>query len=190
MARSTDWRLSPSIVISVLALLVAASGRATALPRSNSVDHDDLGGHVVHGSDIHDGAIGSAKISVDSLLSRHILDGGIRTQDLAPGIEGLAVAGARISEEGVVESWFNRLGGEPTVERIGIGHLRITIPRGARGLPQELPIVTAFVESDVPALVTYQLRSDGSFDLFTWDAAGRPYGRGIDIATIDGELGP
>ena len=183
---------SPSLVISMAALVVAISGSATALSGRNNVDHDDLRKHVVHGPKIHDGAVGPAKILTGAVRPSHISEGGIRTRHFTAGIEGVAVAGARISEDFEVEAWFNRFGSKPRVVQVGTGHLRITIPGLETTLPPELPIMAALVESNVPAFATYVLGSDGSFDVFTWDAEGRPYwGRGLDIATIDGvPVGP
>lgn len=177
-----------SNVVGYIALLaVALGGTAQALPGRGVIDHDDLQRHVVHGPNIHDGAVGPAKLRLNAVRPRHITDGGIRTRHLAATIERLPSAGARISEDGVLETWFNRFGGRPSVEPIGVGHFRIMIPGLDTTLPPELPVMAALVESAVPAFATYQIQSDGSIDIFTWDAEGRPLGRGIDIAAIDGQ---
>jgi hypothetical protein len=49
-------------------------------------------------------------------------------QNVATGAPGVALAAVNVEEDGTVVSWFNRLGGQPTVSLNGTGVYEIAIP--------------------------------------------------------------
>lgn len=65
---------SAAFIVALAALVVALSGTANSLPGSGSVDHDDLGAHVVHRPNIHDNAVNGAKIANNSLSGADIVE--------------------------------------------------------------------------------------------------------------------
>ena len=60
-------RPSASFLVASAALVVALSGSASSLPGTGTVQHDDLGPHVVHRNNIHDNAVNGAKVDESTL---------------------------------------------------------------------------------------------------------------------------
>ncbi len=81
---------SPAFVVACAAVIIALSGRADSLPGSGSVDHDDLGAHVVHKANLHDNAVNGAKVASDSLTGADIKESTLKNVNAAK-ISGLSI---------------------------------------------------------------------------------------------------
>lgn len=100
-------RLSYANVMATIAVFgVIAGGGAYA---ASKIGADDIAKNAVRAKHIKKGAVKKGKIA----------DGAVSTAKLAGKARGVAVAGARVTSGGVLQSWFNRRGGEPTVELLG-----------------------------------------------------------------------
>lgn len=84
-------------LVGYIALFVALSGTALALPGKNSVKSNDLARGAVNGRAITDGAVGKSKIRPASVTSAAIDDGSVVSADLGDG----AVTGTKITDEAV-----------------------------------------------------------------------------------------
>jgi hypothetical protein len=71
--------------------------------------------------DLQNKAVTAKKLAADVVTAGKIADGAVETPALAAETQGVALAGAKISPDGHVISWFNRLGGAPTVTHVGTG---------------------------------------------------------------------
>jgi hypothetical protein len=101
-------RPSPALVISFIALLVAISGTASALPGRNQVKKDDIAANAVRSSDIKaknvrssdiaPGAVGGSDLAAGSVGSNQIANGSIGNGDLAPAVANeLLPSGSRVT---------------------------------------------------------------------------------------------
>jgi hypothetical protein len=81
---SRERRPSPALVVSVIALAVALSGTAMALPGKNTVDSGDIVKKQVKASDLAKGAAKAPKIAANAVRSGKIKDGTVTGADLAP----------------------------------------------------------------------------------------------------------
>jgi hypothetical protein len=90
---------------------------------NGSVSTDKIAGGAVTTERIAEGAITGGKIANGAVTGDKLA-----TQYLPSATLGLPVAGANVSSTGVLRKWFNRFGGEPTVEKIGTGVYRIVFP--------------------------------------------------------------
>jgi hypothetical protein len=68
-------RISPALVLSVVALFAALSGAAVALPGTNTVDSADIINDKVKTADLKDGDVGSADLATGSVHASELADG-------------------------------------------------------------------------------------------------------------------
>lgn len=165
LSRALRAHFRSNIVGYIALFALILGGTAQALPGRGVVDHDDLQRHVVHLGNIHDGTINSAKVARDSLTGGDIDES---------SLVGVAEAGLKLGERCQVVSWFNDDGGEPTGERIGPGHCRLTVPGLERSVSAGSTIFKGFVLGVEPAYLTHVFNSDGTLDVFVWDKDGAP----------------
>ena len=83
----TRHRPSPALAIAFLALLVALSGTAVALPGRNTVDSGDIKNHVIRNQDLRGNAVTGAKVRRNSLTGGDVrgLGGGDVNADSLTG---------------------------------------------------------------------------------------------------------
>lgn len=99
-------RLTPSLIVSVLALVVALSGTAYAIGKGE-VTTRHLAPKAVTTAKIKDGAVTAPKLRAGAVSGAAIRDGSVATQDLAAGsVVGRAVADGSLR--------LSDLGGETT----------------------------------------------------------------------------
>jgi hypothetical protein len=104
-------RPSASLVISFLALAIAISGTAAALPGKNKVE----------GNDIKKNAVTSKKIKKNAVTSKKIKDLAVTASKLADG----SVTGAKVADNSIGDSKLSE------VEVIGGSYIRATATDGA-----------------------------------------------------------
>ena len=81
--RSRAWRRpSPSFVISCIALFVALSASAIALPGKNTVESDDIKPDVVTSQDLAQDSVTFSELANDAVNSSAILDGAVNSDQL------------------------------------------------------------------------------------------------------------
>lgn len=78
MLSPTHRRPSPALLVSVLALVAALAGTASALPGKNTVSRND----------IKKNAVGGKQIAKDAVKSSDLADGKVKGKDLATGAVG------------------------------------------------------------------------------------------------------
>ena len=83
MSSSTQRRPSPAFIVSVIALVVALAGTASALPGKNTVNKGDLKKNSVGGSEIVRDAIKSAEVKDGKLKGRDLGEGTVGATELA-----------------------------------------------------------------------------------------------------------
>ena len=84
-------------IVGYLALFVALSGTAIALPGKHKVKGNDLAKHAVEGRALATGAVGAAKLRAGSVTAAAIADRSVVTADLADG----AVNTSKLTDEAV-----------------------------------------------------------------------------------------
>lgn len=126
---------------------------------------------------VADGAITTDKLSDDAVTSAKIDDGAVGTDQLSPGAVGVALAAVNVDgSDGTVRSYFNRLGGEPTVNHPAVGRYVITIP----GLP---PLTAA---GDLIHMATpSRINGDASASVFR--SGGNPAVQIRDLTNADAD---
>jgi len=97
MSSSKSLRPSPAMFVAVVALVMAMSGAAIALPGRSSVDASDLAKGSVTTKAIAKGAIGSKQIGGKSIKGNRLKDGAVKADQLADG----AVTEAKIADGAV-----------------------------------------------------------------------------------------
>jgi hypothetical protein len=97
MSLFKSLRPTPALFVALIALVMAMSGAAVALPGKNSVDATDLAKGSVTTRAIAKGAIGSKQIDGESIKGNRIKDAGVTDAKLADG----AVTEAKIADGAV-----------------------------------------------------------------------------------------
>ena len=82
--RGASFRVTPSFVISCVALFVALSGTAVALQGKNTVDSGDIKPSAVKPSELATQAVTASKVDVGAISSTDIADGGVLGRDIGP----------------------------------------------------------------------------------------------------------
>jgi hypothetical protein len=101
-------RRSPGVVIGVIALVVAMTGGAVALPGKNKVKSDDIAKNAVKSkhiksiksADIGANAVGADAIAAGAVGGSELADGSVSTAKLANG----SVSGAKLADGSVTEA--------------------------------------------------------------------------------------
>jgi hypothetical protein len=83
MNSTTRRRPSPALFVSVIALVAALVGTASALPGSNTVSKNDLKKSAVGGSEIAKNAVKSADVKDGKLKGRDLAEGSVGAAELA-----------------------------------------------------------------------------------------------------------
>jgi hypothetical protein len=90
-------RPTPAMFVALIALVMAMTGAAAALPGKNSVDASDLAKGSVTTRAIAKGAVGSKQIDGQSIKGNRLKDGAVKAEQLADG----AVTEAKIADGAV-----------------------------------------------------------------------------------------
>ncbi len=97
ISRHLPGRPSPATVISIVALFVAISGTAIALPGKNTVNSGDIINRQVRNQDLHGDAVASGKIENGEVRSVDIRNEGVKGADVDEStVNGLIRSGATI----------------------------------------------------------------------------------------------
>ena len=110
-SRARRLRPSPAFVVSMIALLIALSGTALALPGTNTVNSGDIvdetiksidlkDNQAVASSDVIDQTLTESDVAPDSLTGASVAPDSIQAQDLAPN-------SVQSSELGDIQSSYN-----------------------------------------------------------------------------------
>jgi hypothetical protein len=91
-------RPSPALVISFVALLVAISGTASALPGRNQVKRDDIAANAVRSSDIKAKNVRSSDVASGAIGSSDLANGSVGNSQLAPTVANETLtSGSRVT---------------------------------------------------------------------------------------------
>lgn len=126
---------------------------------------------------VPDGAVTTNKIADGA-----VTDAKLATAFLPASTPGIPIAGANIAANGTVRKFFNRFGGEPTVNKTGTGTYNFTFP-GLEGKA---------LNSDSIGLVSLQngageirrSSSGGNPLVFTYDSAGTAADRAFEYVLL------
>jgi hypothetical protein len=81
------FRVSPALVLSVMALFAALSGAAVALPGQSTVDSGDIKDNKVKSEDLRDAeAVANADVVPNSLSSSALAPGSVNSSEIGDGI--------------------------------------------------------------------------------------------------------
>lgn len=208
---------SPAMVVACIALIVALGGTSYAaikLPK-NSVGTRQLKNNAVTGVKVKANAIASPKVANNSLTGADLNEATLGTVPSATnatnaasaanantlgGIPatgflrstnqgGGALAGANVSSNGTVNSYFNRFGGAPTVTHaLASGLYTITFP-GLEGKLLNLEVIQ--VATLLSGSGEIRTNSSGSNPVvLTYDSAGAPVERSFSYVVFGTNLAP
>lgn len=107
--------------------------------KKNAVKAKHIKSGAVKTGKIRSGAVTSGKLAGNAVTGVKVKDGSLSGADLAPRAVGMAHAGLTVYADGTLRGWFNRVGGQPTVDRFASGRYAITVP----GLAPEDPLTSA-----------------------------------------------
>lgn len=111
-----------------------------------------------------------------------IAEGAVATEKLSPDAQGVALAGASVGASGNVMRFFNRFGGEPTVDQISTGIYTLTFP----GLEGEFnvnnSIVLATLKSGGGEIGVTSLSSNPQ--VRTYDSDGTPADKSFEMVAF------
>ena len=93
--RSYANRITPGLVVAVIALILALGGTASALPGKKNVDGNDLRKDVVKSKNLVDGQVRLNDLDDDSVDSTRVLDGALRGID----VQDSSLTGADVQDE-------------------------------------------------------------------------------------------
>jgi hypothetical protein len=91
-------------------------------------------------------------------------------------------AGLRAAADGGVLSWFNRGGGEPTINHEDVGNYRVTIPGKSLNVNQNFVGLATLINAPGSVRVTSQ---GGDAIVRTYDAAGDPADAQFHLIVFD-----
>jgi hypothetical protein len=98
MSRLSGIRPTPALIVAVVALVVAMSGAAVALPGKGQVKGNDIAKGAVKANSIAKGAVGSKQIKGKSIRGNRLKDGAIRHKQLGAG----AVTSVKLLDAAVI----------------------------------------------------------------------------------------
>jgi hypothetical protein len=117
------------------------------------------------------GKLGEAAVTTGKIADGAVTGGKLATQYLPAATVGVPLAGANVSASGTLQSWFNRAGGEPSVQRVSTGQYVLIFP-GLEGqfFANESIAIVSLVNSNGGRIS----RADygGNPGIFTYDNAG------------------
>jgi len=135
------FRLSPALVISLIALFVSIGGVGYA---ASKIGTNDIKKGAVTTKKLHKNAVTDKKIKPLSVITGKLNNQAVVTNKIADGAVssakvdgsivtantiGLPIAGANIGPDGTVRQFFNRVGGAPTVSHTAnSGQYDLTFP--------------------------------------------------------------
>jgi len=157
--KKLSQRMTYANVAATAALVVAVGGGGAAVAAG-------LAKNSVGSPQIKSGAVKTADLGGNAVTGAKIKKGAVSTADLAPGVKGVARAGAVVSDLPTVDAWFNRAGGKPFVEKTGTGFYEVSVP----GITAESAIahVTSQTGKNYCNLGTFE----GQFLVSCYDPAG------------------
>jgi hypothetical protein len=104
----------------------------------NAVTTNKIADNAVTTNKIADNAVTTNKITNDAVTGAKVNEGTLgkvpeaatadTAKSVATDVFGVALAGANVNSDGSLNSWFNRLGGKPTVVISEVGRYDITFP--------------------------------------------------------------
>ncbi len=180
------FRLSPAMVVALLALFVslggfsyaAASKLGTSQIKNGAVTAKKLHNRAVKTKKIRDRAVTRAKLANGAVTAAKT-DGSIVKSTLA----GLPVAGVNVGQNGTVRRFFSRVSGSaPTVNHLGAGTYQIVFPNlvgkvGARTALTFATLISGIGEIRVSS-------SNGNAVVRTANSAGVATNRAFNLVVL------
>ena len=136
------------------------------------------------------GAVKSGKLAGGAVTTSKLADGAVTTTKLSSEAVGVPLAGILVGSGGGVQAWFNRPGGQPTVDRTSEGRYSIQLP-GFDGFSFGTAIQSATLQD--PAGGEIVARTAGSSAtapipvVDTFDSAGNPADRNFYYTVSAGQ---
>jgi hypothetical protein len=167
---------SPAIVISIAALVFAVAGTALAGVATVSVlsKKEKKQTRNIAGDEIKKAAPGLSVANAAQLAGKPSGDYALAHS------RGVALAGAKIESNGSVLTWFNTLGGVPSVSKFGAGSYDITVPGvdkdqtvilGTVAGPGEIGVATGSGGIEVSTFTSAGAYSDHQFSIVVYGAS-------------------
>jgi hypothetical protein len=180
---------SPAMVVAIIALVFAVAGTAVAAVATVSVlsKKEKKQTRNIADGEVSKLAPGLSVKSAGSATTAANADqlGGKPSADyLLAHSRGVALAGARILGNGTVETWFNTLGGAPTVSTFGGNGYDVTFP-GLGDASQTVLQATVLTAGPAGGQITanYTTLAPGqtAVELSTFNAAGAAAPKGFYV---------
>jgi len=151
---------------------------------AGSVDTGKLAEGAVNAGKLGSSAVGTEKLAAGAVTAGKLADGSVTpdklsTSYLQASTAGLPIAGASVSSSGGLRKWFNRFGGQPTVEKLSTGAYKLTFPglEGQAYLGNSVGLVS--LNDPSPGEIV-RGSSAGNPRIATYDSTGAAADRGFD----------
>jgi hypothetical protein len=208
--KSIRPRLSYANVISTLALfLVVAGGSAFAATqlaknsvgakqlkknavtsvkiKANAVTGAKIAAGAVDAGKLSDSAVNEAKLAAGSVTTGKIANGAVGPEKLAgsylaSSTPGVPIAGITVSSGGSIGTWFNRVGGKPTVAKGGTGIYNLVFPGLENQIFTESSIALASLLSGSGEIM--RTSSGGNPHIETYNSAGALSDRAFNLVVF------
>jgi hypothetical protein len=187
------FRLSPALVISLIALFVSIGGVGYA---ASKIGTGDIKNGAVTNKKLHKNAVTDKKIKPLSVITGKLNNQAVVTNKIANGAVssakvdssivtantiGVPIAGANIGPDGTVRQFFNRVGGAPTVSHTAnSGQYDLTFPGLEAQVLNSGSVSLATVQSSNFGEVATVSSSGSNPRIRTANAAGNPVDRAFE----------
>lgn len=192
---SARKHLTYANVLATVAAFLALGGGGLAVASHLTVRGSDIvrdavrSKHIkaasVKGRQIAPNAVTGSKVNESTLgtvPNADRVDGSHASAFLRSNAPGVPVAGANVSAGGVLQEWFNRLGGMPTVTVQGTGQYLLTFPGFQAQVSNSIALVS--LQSGTSGEIS---RSSGGGDnpaVRTFDSEGTATNKGFDLLIV------
>jgi hypothetical protein len=163
--------------------------------KSEAVTAPKIKAGAVDGGKLADGSVTTGKIAGGAVTTDRIAEGAIATGKIANGAVtgdklatqylpadtlGVPLAGANVSQGGVVRAWFNRFGGKPTAEKLSTGSYKVVFPglEGQAYYSKSVAVVS--LNETEPGEIT-RTSGNGNPRINTFDSSGAADDRSFEL---------
>lgn len=151
--------------------------------KDNAVKSTKINNGAVQTPDINDRAVGNAKLKDDAVDTRNVRNRSIGDLKIKRTTPGIAVAGVAAGGTGFIANWFNRYGGQPTVDRPDTGVYVVTFPGLDGQLGNEAIVIATLF--DGPGMVSHSLSvSADSIVISTFNTNGVAADRDFNMTVM------
>jgi hypothetical protein len=199
------FRPSPALVIAVIALFVSLGGFSyaaadrigTSQIANGAVTAKKLHRNAVTSKKLHRNAVTSKRLHRNAVTTKKLHDGAITADKLADRsvgftktdgtimsafAAGVALAGVNVAPTGVVQRFFNRYGGTPSVSHPSAGLYQIVFPGLLGKVGSTRAITLATLVSNVGEIRATS--SSGNALVETANSKGKPANRGFNLVVV------